>query len=290
MNILLLVTVVLSSYLVTGNYSDTSNRGTKCMQEYLRRKGKLEIETPTHQWDLSCRFITTSVLSILSSTIDSKITSSFPDNAKCLFNEYRNREISDVIVKLDVIRKSELSEYEKQFQSNDTRNELRNELMNVALSCETDPSEFLVAFNVYLGIKSPRNTTQSSLEHNYCFAKYVADNKLLPLDNVELNPFGLTTVGLDCDAIISEQQQREEDDIRKILKPVSPSLVECNIKQYREEKIFQASIKAKVLRFLDFPADVQEAEIKKLKLEFGRIQLSAFLCAVADSEADTENL
>ncbi len=186
----------LLCYQVTAKTSDSDDgdSGTECLKKYLQQKGKLEIEsTAPVELGLRCRFLTTAALRILSATIESRITSGFPSEAECLNKEFKNQDVADVIVKMEVIKKSELNEHEKQTRSDDAKTELKNDLGNVATTCGTDPNKFIESFNPYLGIKSPLNVTLPSLEHNYCFAKYVADNQLLPLDNIELNPYGIAT-------------------------------------------------------------------------------------------------
>lgn len=211
-------------------------------------------------------------LKVLNALIQSKITETLPDDAVCLIKEFKNQEISDVLVKLRIIKKSKLSDDEIRIETNQTSEELKNDLTIVAFKCETDQHKFLEIFKEYFGIKSPRKVTLSALEHYYCFAKYASDNDVLPLKNVDLNPYGIVTEDINCDAIISEERAVQEEKLRVV-------------EEFRSKKLYDADIGAEVFKYLDFPKDIEEKGKEKLKFVYRQAAIIGFLCGIANTES-----
>lgn len=276
--------IFIVTLLCTVSSSADSSDGNKCVQEYLRQKGKLGAEFPAVEWSPRCRLIATSAMTILNESIKSRIKSGMPVlSVSCLIEEFTNQEIVDVILKLQVVKKSELSENQKQSLTSETYEEFKNDLASVANKCEADQNKFFELFLDFFGSKRPHNKTLSAMEHNYCFAKYAAENDLLPLKNVELNPDGIDTRNVNCTAIIQEEQARQEQELRQKLIIQKPSVVECILDGYRNQNLFQSQVSTMVLNFLDLPKDIEEAETEKLKATFARVPLISFLCTVADT-------
>lgn len=170
-----------------------------------------------------------------------------------------------------------MSESHSNSETYKTRYELKEDLVKVALKCDADVEKFIDIFSDFLGIK---NVTLSALEHNYCFAKYAADNELLPLENIELNPNRISTINIDCGGIIKEERERFEKELVKTIN-ASPSEIKCISEEYRNKNIFDAQISSLVLTYLDFPKEIKEAATAKLKDKLTQIFWIGFLCAAA---------
>lgn len=283
---LLIVTVFSCNKVTAESSADDSDTITReCLEEYLEQKGNIKGDFPTREWSFRCRTIAVTALRILNKSVESQINSTIHgSDAACLIKQFKNLEILDLLVKLEVVEQSKLSESEMETRTDETITELRNALVNAALKCRTDQEKFVEIFNGYLGIKSPRNVTLSALEHNFCFAKFVADNHLLPMENIDLNPNGIVTDNVNCDAIINEEREREEADYRNKLKDLKENVIECILEEYRKGQYFQSHISELVVGFLEFPKDIEDAETEKLKATVGQIAYIGFLCSKADTQ------
>lgn len=283
---LLIVTVFSCNKVTAESSADDSDTITReCLEEYLEQKGNIKGDIPTKEWSFRCRTIAATALRILNKSIESQINSTMHgSDAACLIKQFKNLQILDLLVKLEVIEQSKLSETEMDTRTDETQTELRNDLANAALKCETDQEKFVEIFDGYLGIKSPRNVTLSALEHNYCFAKFAADNHLLPMEKIDLNPNGIVTDNVNCDAIINAEREQDKADYRNKLKDLKENVIDCILEEYRKGQYFQSHISELVVRFLEFPKDIEDAETEKLKSTDGQMAYIGFLCSIADTQ------
>lgn len=240
--------------------------GIECLQEYLKQKedSKIESTSTVTKTSSRCGLITSSSLKLMGLTIGSQITSTMPDDALCLIDELRTREITDIFLKLLVIQKSELSESEMKTRMNKTGTVLENELVQAALNCDTDQKKIVEIFHKYLRNKISRNLTYSAFVHNYCFAKYAVDVGLFPLENIEINSYGIAN-NVNCGTIIREEREREEQRLRTKYMRKTQTDLECIVEEYKIRHIFDVHISLLVLRYLDFPRDIEEKLITKFR-------------------------
>jgi len=235
-----------------------------CIENYLKQKGKLARNFPVVPVTstVKCRFASIFTVTLVRRIIVHLINAKHPNDATCLASEFENHETTDLIVKLNVIDDSKLlSENEMQTQTNETRMELKHDLIKIAIQCGTEITEFIATFNEFLGIK---NVTLSAQQHNYCFAKYAADNGLLPLQNVDLNPYGIQTTHIDCPSIMRKERRAVEQTLRSKTKENMPDRVSCVINAYRNKKIFDTSIASKVLEYVELSKEVKKVETDKV--------------------------
>lgn len=240
------------------------NYGKECLEEHLKNKGKLESDFPVRRSTQNCSVLLSPALAALRIVVEDQIKQDIPTSADCLIKEFYNRESSDLIVKLFVIEDSKLSESEIKTKINETRKELRRDLVKVALRCETDEKNFIAIFNEIL----EKNLTLSKLEHNYCLAKYAADNELLQLNKAELNPDGIITTNLNCTAIINKSRRRWETHVSKEINVTEPESINCYMETYKNVNVFNTIITGKVLNYLDFSKETKEAELQKIADKF----------------------
>lgn len=256
---------------VTAYSSDDGGSGIECLQDY--RKEKLEIDSTSTVTERSsrCRFIITSSLKLVTSAIENQIASSMADDAGCLINEFRYKRIADLIVMMSLIKKRELSKELSELRENKTETRMDkveaafdDELVQVAFKCDVDQKKFIEIFYKYLRTEVPRNVTHSAFVHNYCFAKYVVDNELFPLENIEINPYGIGS-NVNCGAIIREEREREEQRLRTKYMRSTQTELECIEEEYRIRHIFDIHISLLVLRYFDLPRDIEDELTIKFK-------------------------
>lgn len=253
------------------------DEGHECLKEYLKQKGKIESDVSVPQSSVICRFAVATALGFTQEAVEIKIKNHVPDSAECLIKEFNNNQTLDLVMKIQFIRKSKLSESQIKVQLDESASELREDLRNIALQCDTDGNTFIEAFNDFLGIK---NVTLSALQHNYCLATYAAKKKLLPLENVELNPKGIETTNVNCDAIIQEEHERVEKDIRLQLGD-KPNVVNCIMEEFKNKNFYDDEIRLLVLNYLEFPKEIKEAEAVKTREYLSATYWAGFRCGSA---------
>jgi len=260
--------------------SSSDDDGVECLGTYLHQKGKLSADFPiresgTQSPPIYCRFVTAITLRVVQSLIESSIQEVLPKDADCLKSEFKNQETLDVIVKLSVIEDSNLSENDINTQTNVTRDELKQDLIKIALQCETDEKKFIEIFNSFLGIK---NETLAALHHNYCFAKYAADNELLPLNGIELNSNGIVTSRLDCNAIIKKERRKHERNAREKVKANNPKSLNCVMDAYVNQNVFNIYVVMNVIDYVEFPKETKDEESNKVANKFADFTRTVGFC------------
>jgi len=272
-----LLIVIAHSCINIKAASSSDPDGVECLEAYLQHKGKLADDFPIRQPSLVyCRFVTSITLRVVQSLIEGTIQEDLPNDADCLIREFKNQESLDLIVKLGVIEDSNLSESDIKTQTNETRSELRQDLIKIELQCETDENKFIAIFNDFLGIK---NETLAALHHNYCFAKYAADNELLPLKDIELNPNGIVTTHLDCNALIRKERRKHERNAREKVKQSNPKSLNCVMEAYRNQIVFNTHVVLNVIDYVEFPKETKDEEINKVTNKFAEFASSVLFCS-----------
>lgn len=272
--VLIVVALVCSN--VMANSSNNEDDSEECLEVYLKQKGKLGDDFPVRQSTSTCNLVTIFTITIMEGIVENSIKEEISNNnTECLIREFKNKETLDLLVKLDVIGDSKLSESKIKTETNVTRNELRQDLSKIALQCETDADSFLSIFNSYFGIK---NVTLAAMEHNYCFANYAADNELLPLKNVDLNPNGIVTTHINCNAIIRKERRQEESRVRERTKEKKRKIKTCVMDAYRNNNIFDYYIMSQVLEYLEFSKEVKDEQTNQIGEKIAEYSLTLFMC------------
>lgn len=275
------VVIVIAICCLNATADNDDDETNGCLERYLMRKGKLPSDHPAKAAGSTfiCSFTTEITVTLLKSVFTTLIESSFQNGADCLKREFENNEITDLIMKLNLIEESQLGESEQKIQINQTRNELRQDLTKIAVQCETNEKKFVEIFNEQLGIK---NETLSALEHNYCFAKYAAENELLPLKGVNLNPNDILTTYIDCEAIIRKERRKQEHDVRQAAKQNMGDSVNCAMNLYNEQNLFNTGIVSRVLEYVELPKETKDDETDKAAKKVVDFATALIMCALSN--------
>ncbi|KAG4078508.1 hypothetical protein HA402_009220 [Bradysia odoriphaga] len=273
------IVIAISCLNVTANVDDDETNG--CLERYLMQKGTLPSDYPARQPAslIVCSLTTTIYVSFLTRLYEALIESRIKNGADCLKREFQSEGTLDLIIKLNIIEESQLSENEQNVQINETRNEFRQDLTKIARQCDTNEGKFIEVFNEQFGIK---NETLSALEHNYCFAKYAADNDLLPLKNVNLNPNDIVTTNIDCEAIIRKERRSQERDVRQKAKEKMENSVNCVMDAYKENDAFNMGIVMRVLQYVELPNETRDAETEKAATKLAEFTITIMVCAMTN--------
>ncbi|KAG4078484.1 hypothetical protein HA402_009196 [Bradysia odoriphaga] len=255
------IVTTISCLNATANDDETNG----CLERYLMRKGKLPSDYPARQSAsvAVCNLVTTSILSDITERFElSHNDTSNESKAECYKREFRNEELADLKIKLRVIQQeSQLPESVQKMQITETLYDIGQKLAKIAVRCKTDENKF----NEQLGVKN-----ETAMELNYCFAKYAAENELLPLKNINLNPHDIVITNIVCEAIIAKERLRRENEFHIILseKGASIGAVNCILNVDKEHDIFNKEIVINVLAYVELPKETKGIESEKAEKNF----------------------
>lgn len=269
-----LAVYIYAQFLYVSASGNAFNDGEACLIQYLHKKGKLDdnftsIEKPSP----NCLFVMPLTKMVLRKTFTDRIDSEIPNHSDCLKARFDSQETLDLVIKISVIREVDIKT-----ELDPVRRALHDDLKNIMSHCDTNDESFLAIFNDYLGNK---NETLAVLQEDYCVSKYVADNNILDLSNVELNPNRIDTENLNCNQMVeklkNDSEQELSDKIASL--PHGKKILVCVMDAYKTNKIFETGIALKVLYNLDVPKDLKESEKVRLTQILSGFGLATFNCS-----------
>lgn len=238
-----------------------------CLERYLTKKGKWPASDNPKTDD--CTSTVIFFLAIATGMVEDIFDSHAPNNAECLKKEFRNAEISDLFIKLTVVEESQSSKSDKETAMSETRSEIKQNLIEVARLCEANANALIEIFRHKLGMINLTKT-----DEDYCLAKYVADKELLPLEGVNLDPYGNVTANVDCDAVALNQ-------VHRVTQPKNYNLanpIECVVESYRRNNAYDALIVFGVLKRFEQQIPITEAKINEAVDRLERFESDVYLC------------
>lgn len=248
--------------------------GEACLIQYLQKKGKLgndfkSIEQPSP----NCLFVMPLTKMVLRKTFTDRIEKEIPKHSDCLTTKFDSQETLDLIIEISVVQEIDNVKIELE----PIQRALHDDLKNIMSHCETKDETFIAIFNDYLGFK---NETLEVLQQDYCLAKFVADNKIVDLSNVELNPGKIDIENLNCNQMVDKLRNDSEKELTdKILSlPNGQDILRCVMDAYKMGGIFDAGIALKVLYNLDVPKELKQPEHDRLTQKLSGFGLATFSC------------
>ncbi len=255
--------------------------GQACLVQHLKTKGKLNQSfQSTLEPTSRCRLVMPLTIQILKTSVTDRVKNDFPNEADCLNDEFDNKEAVDFLIKLDVIKSSTLlSVSARDTQLEDTRSLFKDDLEDIARQCLVDDKNFVKIFNDVLGIK---NETLVAYQHEYCMAKYVVDNDLLEVNNLDINPQRIDTNNVNCDYIIDVERSKTEKELSDKLSatPEGQRSLSCVLNAFRSGNMFGYKIALIVLNNLDVTSEVKVEQSNKISVKLGEFAMSTFMCAM----------
>jgi hypothetical protein len=83
----------------------------------------------------------------------------------------------------------------------------------------------------------------------FCIAKFVEENKLLDIGNLETYPNNFDTQNIDCDNIIENRRIVEETKYKDEMKTVfEEPYILCAIGKYRSQMVFENELAIEVVK------------------------------------------
>lgn len=272
-----LLTLVVVIVEVRQSISSELDEGKKCVIQYLKEKGKLNANFPSGKPDPNCRLMLALVIKGIESGTIERLTYSSPNSADCVTNEFKNRESLDVFMKIEAITlNKELNENDTEMQLKEANNELKEHLNGIGEACNTDPS-FGGQFDSILGIK---NDSLIVLQQKYCFAKYVVDNNVVDLKEVNINRDQINIEDVNCNDIIDNHRQKELTRIKESSTSVTPTVADCMMKMYVDEKCFDVNLALRVLDELPLPPKHKREETERMSAKLVDFTKGIFSCVL----------
>lgn len=249
------VTIAQLLCFVTADRADDllENELINCGFQYLKDKGKLDdnINFTLPHFKETCEFLMPTTISTILQLTENRTMEAMPNKSECLMNGIRDEVAMDSFLKVYLIyRKLTDNFLENQLVA--AIDELKQKLEKISLRCQVHRS-FVLLFQQSLTIK---NNSLVAVQRDYCLTEYVANNFLLNLTDVQLNPYNLETDNVNCANIIGNELR---DDMQKTCDAVYKSGAEsaenlhCAVNVYKNNKMFDWVTAWKVSEIVDMP-------------------------------------
>lgn len=266
--------VIYAEILYVSATNNAFNDGEACLVQYLQRKGKLDNNFKTAEKPSpNCLFVMPLTKMVVRKKFTDRIEKEIPNHSECLIKKFDGEETLDLLIKMSVIQEGEMKS-----ELDSTRTALHEDLKTIMSHCETNDNRFLIIFNDYL---ENENKTLEILQQDYCMSKYVAENKILDLTNVELNPNQVDSTNLDCNRIIEKFRIDSEKELTDKISSLAngEKISKCVLDAYKNGEIFDSGVALKVLYNLDVPKETKESEKVRLTQKISEFGLATFLCS-----------
>lgn len=248
-------------------------RAEFCYEQHLKENGKLSETYESKAPPVSdCNGILGTMYETELTYLEDKAKNMFPNQSnvsKCLKDEFKQRKAVDHIRKIILIKRNRfLSVSAKDAMLDEARFEFKDELKKMADRCVVDDKTVIQIYNDQLGIK---NETLVAYQHQYCMAKYVVDNQIIQVDNVDINPHHIDTDSINCVSLLAIERETAENDLKNhlIASQFSQRRIDCILNVSKTNDVFGHQIAFKLLHFyFAVPDDVIETENNKAQEKF----------------------
>lgn len=269
-------------------YEGDASSDSECTLRDLKAERKLDINFPMSKEPPKCRLTWSELNRAVRDDMREVIGKHMPNNSNCLPDELVNRDKTmDLILTITAIQEAEFfSESEKNFRLISYRNDMRTDLEEIAAKCQVSADEFVSLFQKAF----ENNETLIAMESTYCLAKYVTDNEILDLSDVNLNPNNIGIETLNCSLLVAEEKCKDEVRVRDHITLRDEAAVACLMNVYRENKIFELDFASLVLRDLEMSAETRR--LQRIKYDARRVRMSTpFIdCYKMDKDFDQDLL
>lgn len=270
--LILLIDIVFCCALANANF--VGYKGTDCVLQYLKAKGKFNNNFPTIEPSSTCDFVMSLKMGLMNDTYNREINRKFPQESRCLISELDNESIYDLVLKAVTIKYAPITQVPLKTQWVETKKELRQVLENIALKCKADNNTFIQIFNQSLGIDN------ESLQLSYCMANYASHENLFDW-NVVSNPNHVHTELINCTQLIEEYRIKCE----KKLIDFPEESADCVRKAYEKYRFFDWSVAFEVLSDSDISKELKESEAKRISNEREKFLSAASVCTNSETGA-----
>lgn len=218
----------------------------------MKRQGKLneaiQSKVPASS---RCRLVVPFYMQTLKTIFNDRIANKFPLNVtECLTSEFDNVETLDHIMKADIIEWSSLFNSSERITQLKELNDQGNEA-NIKISVKCKVGEIYT--NIF-------NKSLEDFQHDYCMTKYVVDNQLVELENVDMNPHSIDLGIFNCTNIINAERGKTEGEFsdRISVTETHQKSLDCAMNEFRSVKMFDWKVALTVLNNLNKPKELED--------------------------------
>lgn len=259
-------------------------QGNSCIVQYLKNRNKLSQDFPyDNQPDSEkCKLVMPIILDKMEIALNRKLAESKEINISCIMEHLINGSVLDYLLIREIIPMSRtLDNSEIMQKTRNTTKILRRILITAAKRCRIDIGYYGL-FDDILGLQ---NLSLPVLQQNYCYTKYVVDNRLIEVKHVNMNPRRIPTTNINCEEMIDKLQVTKERQLQSRLREKFKSeQVQCIMDQYRKEKAFDSNIALEVIDFLHVSYEEKRTNREKIADQWEKYIKSIFNCAKASTE------
>ncbi|CRK92413.1 CLUMA_CG005972, isoform A [Clunio marinus] len=254
--------------------------GITCLIKYLKDHGRLEEDFPLPQKPAhaqACDAVVRLVLPTIEREFLSKLSEKESIKSDCVSAQLKKGGLLDYLIKEEVIESStDLSNQEVMKKLAETRETIKGILDNAAVFCNSDAT-YAGLFDKYLGLK---NESLSALQSHYCMAKYVIDEEIIDVGNVNINPSNIDTAAANCDTVISNAKAEVEAQLRDKYKEqnLSQSKINCIMRSFRRNKMFENSIALGALENLEISLETKRENKERVENKMESFVTGVFGC------------
>lgn len=269
-------------------YEGDASTDSECILRDLKTERKMDIDFPMSNEPPQCRLTWSEVNRVVREDMREFIVKQMPNHSNCLPDELINRNRTmDLILTISAIQEAEFfSESEKNFRLINFRNELQTDLKEIAVKCKASEEEFVSLFRKAF----ESNETLIAMESTYCMAKYVTEQGVLDLADVNLNPHNIRIENLNCTVVMADEICKDEKRIRDHITLRDEGAVACLMNVYKEKKVVELDFAALVLRDLEMPVEVKKLQRTVYQAKRAHLSESFIDCYKMDKEFDPDRL
>lgn len=255
------------------------NDGNACIAEYLKEQGKLEedfVSSGTFH-PSKCTLVMPLILTAFERALELKLSNKSSINSNCVIVELKKNGAMDYMLKQELLTMTKsLDEEETKIRIEETKENLRMVFEEAAKKCDSDPS-YGGLFDDILEI---RNESLAVLQQNYCYTKYVIENKLIDLEEVDVNPKRLAISNIECEAKIASNRIEKENKLRSSLelKKTPQKTVECIMEKFQSSRAFDSNLALEVIDQIDASLEDKRRNREKIAGKFQEFITSMFSC------------
>lgn len=196
------------------------------------------------------------------------------NNTQCLIGEFRKAGLFDVMLKEIVVSHSTTIESDEvQLKMDEMDGEKVKILENAAEVCSSDP-DYEGTFDDILG------ETTTTKHKKYCSRKFVIDHGYLKVSGLNVNPEGIPTANINCDAFVSFEKTKHLNELRDELsqRRMKGDQVKCAVDLYDAEKMFEYSLLGDVLSMTEVSNAVKNRHRDAISRNKKRYEMSFISC------------
>lgn len=256
----------LEAFVMPNSYYELDgSTDSECTLRDLKTERNLEFDFPMSKETPKCRLTWSQLNEAVREEMKLFIAKHAPSDGNCLSDRFvKSDKTLDLVLTITAIQAGDFfSATEKKVRLVNFQNDLKNNLEEIANECKYPKDKFLELFQGAF----MNNETLIAMESTYCLAKYVTDNEVLTLRDVNLNPHNINTDNLNCSIVIEEERRKDEERFRDNMTLRDQTAIACVMNVYTENEVFYLDFAEMVLDKSEISEEMKRSEKDKINLK-----------------------